>query len=216
MSAVLVTLHWVVTSLNVSWCLTVMWPCWELTTVAGCLLSATSLTAKQWPLNQGFFLSPSTHSQQHLHPSQLPAPCHIRLLEPLFTQLGMRDQANWEEARAWIIATLSWTKRDQQSVYIGNLIGPQTPERLRHKKSVKAIGNKQNGAKRRQQRADNKNKDKCVSSLAFLTATVLSSVAPCSYHIIKLFIKGKHNTATTRNNTDTTNELSHQIIAKIL
>lgn len=69
------------------------------------------------------YQTPPTPPQQHLHPYlQPPAPCHIRLPEsPLLpslivTQLGMGDQAGWAEARAWIMETLSPTKRDQQSV----------------------------------------------------------------------------------------------------
>ncbi len=77
--------------------------------------SATSLTGEQWCLDPGFFGSPlllsyqppPTPLEQRLHPySQPPAPCHIRLPEPplrpslIVTQLGMGDQASWEEARA--------------------------------------------------------------------------------------------------------------------
>lgn len=121
--------HWAVTFLDVPWCLSVSGLLSrESSAQRQAVCSATPLTGEQWSLDLGFHGSPPpplfTKRHIHVHPySQPPASCHIRLPKlPLLpglivTQLGMGDQASWEGARAWIMAALSLTKRDQQPIW---------------------------------------------------------------------------------------------------
>lgn len=146
--------HWAVTLLDVPWCLSIT----GLLSGGEHRLGSLSALPPRWQPSNGVWMqasvapphpsteTPPTPPQKHLHPySQPPAPCHIRLPEPqplpgsIVTQLGMGDQASWEEARAWIMARslVYLLSRETSSSFRGNPTIPmntQTPERSHKQK----------------------------------------------------------------------------------
>lgn len=230
--------HWAVTLLDVPWCLSIT----ELLSGGEHRLGSLSALPPRWQPSNGVWMqasvapphpsteTPPTPPQKHLHPySQPPAPCHIRLPEPpplpgsIVTQLGMGDQASWEEARAWIMARslVYLLSRETSSSFRGNPTVPmntQTPERVSQTEVWKQHQGKKKGkndAKRRQHRADKENKGKCVSPLTISTAVIICGSMQLPHHIV-IQQNGKHNTTANCHNTDTNTAVSEHVTAKIL